>query len=46
LQRSRYVEAVRRSLKPGGHIVVATFGPHEWVRGRPKASPSPLSRWG
>jgi SAM-dependent methyltransferase len=25
--RSRYVEAVRRSLKPGGHIVVATFGP-------------------
>ena len=26
--RSRYVEAVRRSLKPGGHIVVATFGPH------------------
>jgi SAM-dependent methyltransferase len=28
LQRSRYVEAVRRSLTPGGHIVVATFGPH------------------
>jgi ubiquinone/menaquinone biosynthesis C-methylase UbiE len=28
LQRSRYVEAVRRSLKPSGHIVVATFGPH------------------
>ena len=26
--RSRYVGAVRRSLKPGGHIVVATFGPH------------------
>lgn len=26
--RSRYVEAVRKSLKPGGHIVVATFGPH------------------
>lgn len=26
--RSRYVHAVRRSLKPGGHIVVATFGPH------------------
>ena len=26
--RSRYVDAVRRSLKPGGHIVVATFGPH------------------
>ena len=26
--RARYVEAVRRALKPGGHIVVATFGPH------------------
>jgi SAM-dependent methyltransferase len=26
--RSRYVDAVRTSLKPGGHIVVATFGPH------------------
>ena len=26
--RSRYVDAVRSSLKPGGHIVVATFGPH------------------
>jgi len=25
--RHRYVEAVRRALKPGGHIVVATFGP-------------------
>ena len=26
--RARYVEAVRKSLEPGGHIVVATFGPH------------------
>ena len=26
--RSRYVDAVRRSVRPGGHIVVATFGPH------------------
>jgi len=26
--RERYVNAVRRSLKPGGHIVVATFGPN------------------
>ncbi|HEY7574999.1 MAG TPA: class I SAM-dependent methyltransferase [Thermoanaerobaculia bacterium] len=26
--RARYVEVVRRSLKPGGHVVVATFGPH------------------
>jgi SAM-dependent methyltransferase len=25
--RRRYVSAVRHSLKPGGHIVVATFGP-------------------
>ena len=25
--RARYVAAVRRSLKPGGHLVVATFGP-------------------
>lgn len=27
-ERQRYVHAVRRALKPGGHIVVATFGPH------------------
>ena len=26
--RSRYVDTVRKTLKPGGHIVVATFGPH------------------
>ena len=25
--RRRYVAAVRRALKPGGHVVVATFGP-------------------
>lgn len=25
--RERYINAVRRALKPGGHIVVATFGP-------------------
>lgn len=25
--RDRYVAAARRALKPGGHIVVATFGP-------------------
>ena len=25
--RARYLAAVRRALKPGGHIVVATFGP-------------------
>jgi SAM-dependent methyltransferase len=28
MARSRYVDAVHKSLKPGGHIVVATFGPH------------------
>lgn len=27
-ERARYVEAVLRALKPGGHIMVATFGPH------------------
>ena len=26
--RARYVTAVRRSVKPGGHVVVATFGRH------------------
>lgn len=26
--RLRYVEAARRAVKPGGHVVVATFGPH------------------
>lgn len=26
--RSRYVGMVRKSVKPGGHIVIATFGPH------------------
>ena len=26
--RARYVATARRALKPGGHIVVATFGPH------------------
>ena len=25
--RERYVAAVRRSVKPGGHVLVATFGP-------------------
>src|SRR5215510_3039570 len=28
LARERYVATVRRSVKPGGHIVVATFGLH------------------
>jgi SAM-dependent methyltransferase len=25
--RRRYVDAVRRALKPGGHVIIATFGP-------------------
>jgi len=25
--RRRYVETVRRSVKPGGHVLIATFGP-------------------
>jgi len=28
MARAKYVEAVRRAVKPGGHVVVATFGPH------------------
>jgi ubiquinone/menaquinone biosynthesis C-methylase UbiE len=26
--RRRYVSAVHRAVKPGGHVIVATFGPH------------------
>jgi SAM-dependent methyltransferase len=26
-QRARYVEAARRSVRPGGHVIVAAFGP-------------------
>lgn len=26
-ERARYVEAVRRSVRPGGHVIVAAFGP-------------------
>ncbi len=26
--RARYVDAVRKAVRPGGHVVVATFGPH------------------
>jgi 2-polyprenyl-3-methyl-5-hydroxy-6-metoxy-1,4-benzoquinol methylase len=26
--RSNYVDAVRKAVRPGGHIVIATFGPH------------------
>ncbi len=30
--RRRYVEQVRQSLKPGGHIIVASFGPNGPLR--------------
>lgn len=26
--RARYVEVVRKAVKPGGHVVIATFGPN------------------
>ena len=41
--RQRYVSAVRHALKPGGHIVVATFGPEgpERCSGLPVARYSP-----
>jgi SAM-dependent methyltransferase len=28
IARAKYVETVRRNVKPGGHVIVATFGPH------------------
>lgn len=31
-ERRRYVELVRHALKPGGHVVVATFGPEGPLR--------------
>lgn len=30
--RQAYVQLVRRSVKPGGHVLMATFGPHGPVR--------------
>lgn len=39
--RRRYVERVRRALKPGGHIVVATFG----LEGPERCSGLPVSRY-
>lgn len=39
--RQRYVSSVRRSLKPGGHIVVATFGP----AGPERCSGLPVARY-
>lgn len=39
--RARYVEQVRRALRPGGHIVIATFGPG----GPEKCSGLPVARF-
>jgi len=39
--RRRYVDAVRRALKPNGHIVVATFGPE----GPERCSGLPIARY-
>lgn len=41
--RERYVSSVRHGLRPGGHIVVATFGPHgpEQCSGLPVVRYSP-----
>jgi len=30
--RRRYVETVNHAVKPGGHVIVATFGPHGPLR--------------
>ena len=37
----RYVEQVRRAVKPGGYVIVATFGPH----GPDKCSGLPVARY-
>jgi hypothetical protein len=39
--RGRYVSKVQHALKPGGHIVVATFGPE----GPERCSGLPVSRY-
>jgi 2-polyprenyl-3-methyl-5-hydroxy-6-metoxy-1,4-benzoquinol methylase len=41
-QRRRYVAAVKRSVKPGGHVLVATFGP----QGPTKCSGLDVVRYG
>ena len=30
--RHRYLAAINRAIKPGGHVIVATFGPHGPLR--------------
>ncbi len=39
--RSRYVEQVRRAVAPGGHVIVATFGPE----GPQRCSGLPVARY-
>jgi 2-polyprenyl-3-methyl-5-hydroxy-6-metoxy-1,4-benzoquinol methylase len=40
--RHAYVAALRRALRPGGHVIVATFGPD----GPTKCSGLPVARYG
>ncbi|AMV40210.1 class I SAM-dependent methyltransferase [Planctomyces sp. SH-PL62] len=40
--RRAYVEVVRRALKPGGHVIIATFGP----AGPSRCSGLPVVRYG
>jgi SAM-dependent methyltransferase len=40
-QRARYVEQVKRSVKPGGHVLIATFG----NEGPEKCSGLPVQRY-
>ncbi len=40
--RERYLEALRRGLRPGGHVVLATFGPD----GPQECSGLPVMRYG
>jgi len=40
-QRDAYIEQVRRALKPDGHLILATFGPH----GPEKCSGLPVVRY-
>ncbi len=47
--RRRYVQAVRRAVRPGGYVLVATFGPHgpERCSGLPvvRYSPDEIHAW-
>ncbi|MGI8505838.1 MAG: class I SAM-dependent methyltransferase [Solirubrobacteraceae bacterium] len=40
--RARYLQTLKRSLRPGGHLIIATFGPD----GPAQCSDLPVSRYG